>query len=284
MSDHLEDLRSALETWREREWPLPSVLVVSGSGLAVDLPGEIEVVASLGDILPFPARAVIGHPHRVELVSTRHGVMLYQRGRLHSYQGYDANQTVFMVRLAGLLGAGSLVMTNAAGGVADDHVPGDLALIHDQINLTGLNPLRGVLPEDWGPQFPDMVDAHDPRLRQLAIETASQLGIALRSGVYAGFSGPSFETPAEVEMARRLGADLVGMSTVLEVIAARHLGMRCLCFSLIANLAAGIGGQKVNHEEVLETGRAASQVVARLLAALLDQPDFYAPRRTTDSA
>lgn len=205
-------------------------------------------------------------------------MVLYQRGRLHSYQGYDANQTVFMVRLAGLLGAGTLVMTNAAGGLAQGHEPGDLAVISDQINLSGLNPLRGSLPPEWGPQFVDMVDAHDPQFRRLAVGAASGLGIQLDPGVYAGFSGPSFETPAEVEMARRLGADLVGMSTVLEVIAARHLSMRCLCFSLIANLAAGVGGHKVDHEDVLETGRAASKQVTRLLSTLLGEPALYAQR------
>jgi purine-nucleoside phosphorylase len=277
MHEHVKDLESALQQWHTRKWPRPSALLVSGSGLAVDLPGEVEVVTSLGEILPFPARAVIGHPHRVELIRTPHGVLLYQRGRLHSYQGYDANQTVFMVRLAALLGAGVLVMTNAAGGVLPEQSPGDLVVITDQINLTGLNPLRGVLPPEWGPQFPDMVHGHDPRLRHLAMDAARRLGIELSTGIYAGFAGPSFETPAEVEMARRLGADLVGMSTVLEVIAARHLDMRCLCFSLVSNLAAGVGGQKVDHEEVLETGRAAAPKVASLLAALIEQPELYAP-------
>lgn len=275
---HVQELDTAITAWHEREWPRPSILVVSGSGLAVDLPGAVEVNTTLGEILPFPARAVAGHPHQVDLLSSKHGVVLYQRGRLHSYQGYDANQTVFMVRLAGLLGAGTLVMTNAAGGLAESQKPGDLAVITDQLNATGLNPLRGAPPPEWGPQFPDMVDAHDPHLRQQALHVAKVLGIELSTGVYAGLAGPSFETPAEVEMFRKLGADLVGMSTVLEVIAARHLGMRCLCFSLIANLAAGVGGQSVDHEEVLEVSRAASTQVAQLLSSLLEKEELYAER------
>jgi len=258
---------------------MPSVLLVSGSGLTVELDGRVEGIAELAEIVPFPTRAVVGHPHQLELLETQHGIVLYQRGRLHSYQGYSANQTVFVVRLAALLGASTLIMTNAAGGLSDTQHTGQLAVISDQINLSGLNPLRGALPPEWGPQFPDMVHAHDPDLRALALALATELGIELSSGVYAGVAGPSFETPAEVEMLRRLGADLVGMSTVLEVIAARHLGMRCLCFSLIANLAAGLGDfAVVDHEEVLQSGRAAAEKIARLLSSLLGRPELYGRR------
>ena len=278
MSDHVQHLENAARDWRDRDWPKPSILLVSGSGLAVDLPGEIVETATLGDVLPFPARAVEGHPHRIDLLTTTLGTVLYQRGRLHSYQGYDAHQTVFMVRLAAMLGAGTLIMTNAAGGVHERQKAGDLLAIRDQINLTGLNPLRGALPRAWGPQFPDMVDAYHPGLRATAHAVAKRLELPLEEGVYAGFAGPSFETPAEVQMSRRIGADLVGMSTVLEVIAARHLDVRCLCFSLVANLAAGVGGQKVDHEEVLEASREASAKVGRLLAALLEEPEIYAHR------
>ena len=278
MSDPVQEVNDAVAAWHQRGWPSPAVLVVSGSGLAVDLPGDLLLASTLAEVLPFPARAVVGHPHRLEILRTSLGVVLYQRGRLHSYQGYDAHQTVFMIRLAALLGVGTLVMTNAAGGVRDHQQPGDLAVINDQINLIGLNPLRGSLPPQWGPHFPDMVDAFDPALRQLASDTARDLDLPLQSGVYAGFAGPSFETPAEVEMARRLGADLVGMSTVLEVIAARPLGVRCLCFSLIANLAAGIG-RNVDHEEVLAASQAAAQPLAALLSVLLGRPELYTARR-----
>jgi purine-nucleoside phosphorylase len=279
MESHVEQVLSACERWRERGWPTPTALLVSGSGLAADLAAPAGFTADLGELLPFPVQSVIGHPHRVELLSTAHGTVLHQRGRIHSYQGYDANETVFVVRLAALLGAGVLVMTNAAGGLLPEQKPGQLAVVTDQLNLIGLNPLRGELPADWGPRFPDMVGAYDPGLRAAALEVADSLGLELTTGIYAGVAGPSFETPAEVEMLRRLGADLVGMSTVLEVIAARHLGMRSLCISLIANLAAGIGGGPVDHEEVLATGRAASVEIARLLDGLFDRTCFHSPRQ-----
>jgi purine-nucleoside phosphorylase len=269
----VQGLARAVEQWDRLGWPRPDVLVVSGSGLAVDLgePGELR--RPLADWLPFEPHGVPGHPHEVELLETAgEARLLYQRGRLHSYQGYDAHQTVFFVRLAALLGTHTLVMTNAAGGLDPEMKPGDLTLISDHPNLIGLNPLRGELPPEWGPRFPDMADAYDPELRGLAQEVGRRSGIELREGVYAGLAGPSFETPAEVRMVRALGAQLVGMSTVLEVIAARHLGVRCLCISLVTNLAAGVTTEPTDHEEVLAAGRAASGKIRRLLKSLLEEP------------
>jgi purine-nucleoside phosphorylase len=274
------ELNAAVEAWGNRGWPRPKLLIVSGSGLAVDLPGTLEMRVPLAELLPFDTRAVVGHPLQVELLSPGAlGPVLYQRGRLHSYQGYDAHQTVFMIRLAGLLGAGTLVMTNAAGGLREGLSPGDLAVIRDQINLTGLNPLRGQLPEQWGPQFPDMLEAHNQDLRQVASEVARELRIPLTEGIYAGLAGPSYETAAEVEMLRRVGADLAGMSTVLEVIAARHLGMRSLCFSLVSNLAAGVDGMPLDHAEVLDAGREAAERIGQLLSGLIWRPELYHERR-----
>jgi purine-nucleoside phosphorylase len=168
-------------------------------------------------------------------------------------------------------------MTNAAGGVRPEWPAGTLAAVTDQLNLTGRNPLFGEPPAEWGPRFPDMLDAYDPALRALALEHATRLGIDLRAGVYAGLPGPSYETPAEVRMLRALGADLVGMSTVLEVIAARHLGLRCLVLSLVANPGAGVTPAPLTHEEVLDAGRAAAQRVRALLGAILADPRL-APR------
>lgn len=274
MKDHAAQLEQAVVDWDARGWPRPDVLLVAGSGLGVDL-GEPLQTSTLGDLLPFEARAIVGHSHAVELLSIEGGrTVLYQRGRLHSYQGYDANQTVFMVRLAALLGARLLMMTNAAGGLRKERGPGTISLISDQLNLTGLNPLRGQAPPAWGPQFPDMSGAFNPRLRELARAVADSLDVPLAEGVYAGLAGPTYETPAEVEMLHRLGADLVGMSTVLEVIAARHMGVECLCFSLISNLAAGVSDQALDHDEVLEAGRAAASSLGRLFSALLRHPDL----------
>lgn len=254
-------------------WPRPEALLVSGSGMAVELDSAGHGPIPLQQLLPFPIHAVVGHPLDVVLLEPAGGrPVLYQRGRLHSYQGYDAAETVFLVRLARLLGAKTLVMTNAAGGIDPALSPGDLVLIEDHLNLIGLNPLRGELPAAWGPRFPDMLTAYDPGLRELAREKAGELGVELGSAVYAGVAGPSYETPAEVRMLHRLGAHVVGMSTVLEVIAARHMGMRSMALSLVTNAAAGVTDQPLDHEEVLAAGAAAAEKVARLLGALLADP------------
>jgi purine-nucleoside phosphorylase len=267
---HLDE---AVARYQALGWPRPEALLVSGSGLTVDLGGAGRGPIPLQDLLPFPIHAVVGHPLDVVLLEPAGGrPVLYQRGRLHSYQGYSAAETVFAVRLARLLGAETLLMTNAAGGLDPAFSPGDLVLVEDQLNLTGLNPLRGDLPAAWGPRFPDRVNAYDPGLRELAREKAGELGIALGGGVYAGLAGPSYETPAEVRMLRALGAHLAGMSTVLEVIAARHMGMCCLVVSLVSNAGAGVTDQPLDHEEVLAAGAAAAEKISRLLTALLADP------------
>lgn len=272
-------LDEAVAAWERRGWPRPRVLLVSGSGLGVDLHPAAHGPLPLAELLPFPIHAVEGHPHRVETILPRPDrPVLYARGRLHCYQGYEPAQAVFLVRLAALLGARTLVMTNAAGGLAPGLGRGRLALVRDHLNLTGLTPLRGELPAAWGPRFPDLTDAYDPGLRRLAAEHAEALGIPLVEGVYAGMAGPAYETPAEVRMLRLLGADLVGMSTVLEVIAARQMGLRCLVLSLVANAAPGVAdegaGGPVTHEEVLETARATEAELARLLRAILEDERF----------
>ncbi len=275
MSDPVADLSAALAAYQELGWPAPQATVVTGSGLGVDLGEPVAEPIPLARLLPFEAHAVIGHAHRVELlepVPGRH--VLYFRGRLHFYQGYDPNQTVLPVRLAARLGAQVLLLTNAAGGLDPTMKPGDLRLISDHLNLTGVNPLRGELPAEWGPRFPDMSEAYDGALRRLFHRAADRLGMGLGEGVYVGLSGPTYETPAEVRMLARLGADLTGMSTVLEVIAARHLGVRCAALSLVTNLGCGLVPGALNHQEVLEAGRAAAGTVARLLAAVLADPEL----------
>jgi purine-nucleoside phosphorylase len=277
VADDAGRLEEGVRRYERLGWPRPDVVLVSGSGLAVDLGEPEHGPVELQELIPFDIHAVVGHPLQVELFTTSAGHrVLYQRGRLHSYQGYSAAETVFPVRLARLLGARTLVMTNAAGGVDPRLAPGDLVLIEDHVNLTGLNPLRGQLPEAWGPRFPDMVTAYDPELRALARQTAEALSIPLTTGVYAGVAGPSYETPAEVRMLRTLGGHVTGMSTVLEIIAARHMGMRCLTVSLVSNAAAGVTGEPLDHDEVLAAGAAAATNVQRLLAALLADPRIAA--------
>ena len=264
------DLDSASTRWEQAGWPRPDVVLVSGSGLAVDLGQPLEDPRPLSHWLPFPTHQVEGHPLQTQILETASGLtVLNQQGRLHSYQGYDAHETVFMIRLGALLGARFLIMTNAAGGLVSSYQPGSLVLIRDHINLIGLNPLRGQLPADWGPQFPDMSDAYDPELRHAVMAIARDAGLELATGVYAAVAGPSYETPAEVRMLQTLGADLVGMSTALEVIAARHMGLRCLGISLVANLAPGEVEGPTDNAEVLAAARAASVDLPPMLAAFL---------------
>jgi purine-nucleoside phosphorylase len=275
MDDLVTPLKEAVDRWDLLGWARPQVAVVSGSGLAVDLGERIHGPISLEYLLPFPCHPVEGHPHEAEvLLPLPHRPVLYYRGRLHSYQGYSAYETVFPIRLAALLGVKVLLLTNATGGLRPEQKPGDLMLIRDHVNLTGLNPLRGQLPAEWGPRFPDMGAAYDPDLRRLAHKLAAQLGIALAEGVYAGLAGPSYETPAEVRMLQTLGGDVAGMSTVLEVIAAHPMGLRCLALSMISNPAAGLSEAPVHHADVLAAGHAAAASLQRLLGALLTHPDM----------
>jgi purine-nucleoside phosphorylase len=273
MDDLSRSLADAIARWDALGWPRPQVALVSGSGLGVDLDPPAHDPIPLAELLPFPIHPIAGHPHTVELLLPRPDrPVLYFRGRLHAYQGYDPHQVVFPVRLAALLGARALLLTNAAGGVDPALRPGDLVLLSDQVNLTGLSPLRGQLPPAWGPRFPDMTNAFDPHLRALALSTARHLELSLREGVYLGLAGPSYETPAEVRMLRTLGADVTGMSTVLEVLAARPLGLACLAISLVSNAAAGLSDAPIDHDEVLASGQAAAGRLQALLAALLADP------------
>jgi purine-nucleoside phosphorylase len=269
------DLEAGARRWQERGLPRPDILVVSGSGLAVELTMEASRSLPLQDILPFEVRPIEGHPHELQTFTDPTGRQVtYQRGRLHGYQGYSPAEVVFSIRLAAHLGARLLMMTNAAGGLDPEQRAGDLVLIKDHINLTGNNPLYGEMPTDWGPRFPDMTDAYPAPLRERARDEAGRVGLELAEGVYAGLQGPSYETAAEVRMLRTLGADLVGMSTVHEVIAARHMGLRCLCISLVANLAAGVAPTVLTHEEVLAAGRDAAAHVGDVLRGLLARDDL----------
>jgi purine-nucleoside phosphorylase len=191
------------------------------------------------------------------------------RGRAHVYEGIGADRVVFGVRVLRRLGVRTLVVTNAAGAIRETLRPGTVVLISDHVNLQGTSPLVGPNDDALGPRFPDMGDAYDPELRALASEAAVRLGIEVGEGVYGAWLGPQFETPAEIRFLRAAGADLAGMSTVPEVIAARHLGMRCLGISVVTNLAAGVGAGKIDHESVLAIGAEAQPRLTRLLRELL---------------
>lgn len=275
--DHLvTELHEAVKQWDARGWPRPQVMVVTGSGLAsTDLGKRVAGPVSWGEILPFPVRGIEGHPLAVELFEPVDGrVVLFSRGRLHAYQGYTPAQVVFTVRLAALLGAKVLILTNSSGGLRPDQKTGDLMLLRDHINRTGGNPLYGVFPEEWGPQFPDMASAYDPALRRRIQNLAGEIEVDISEGVYVSVLGPSYETPAEVVMFRNAGGDAVGMSTALEIIAGHHMGLACGALSLISNPAAGVTDEVLDHADVLERGKAASVKISKLLARLLVDPDL----------
>lgn len=264
------ELEASRKRWLHAGWPRPDALLVTGSGLSLDLGAPAAGPWPFGDLLPFDVEAIEGHAATAEVVETRDGrFVLYCRGRLHAYQGYTPAQVVYMVRLAALLGAGSLVITNAAGSLRRDLPPGSIAALSDHVNLTGLNPLRGRLPVGWGPRFPDLAGAYDPALRRRFAELGRDAGIPVGVGVYLGLLGPSYETPAEIRAYQALGVDLVGMSTVLEVIAARHLGLRVLGFSLVTNMGVGIEEGPIDHEDVLRIGSGAAAGLARLTSDLI---------------
>jgi purine-nucleoside phosphorylase len=232
----------------------PQVGLILGSGLGI-LGDNLEnaVTIPYEDIPHFPISTVEGHAGELLIGTISGRAVVLMRGRFHMYEGYGPELTSFPVRVMKSIGVSILVVTNAAGGINTGYEPGDLMLISDHINLTGRNPLIGPNEDELGVRFPDMSEAYSRRLRALAVQTARQQGFSLREGVYIGVLGPSYETPAEIRMMRIMGADAVGMSTVAEVVAARHSGIEVLGISCISNMASGILDQPLSHQEVMET-------------------------------
>lgn len=247
----------------------PRVHLVLGSGLgglARAMPGAVEI--PFDQVPGFPPVTVEGHAGRF-LAGRLEGVdVLMQAGRFHLYEGHDADTVAGPVRIGRALGAEILVVTNAAGGINAGLRPGSLVLLRDHVNFQFHNPLVGPVREGEV-RFPDMTSAYDEELREVALTVAREQGVTLTQGVYAGLLGPSFETPAEIQLLSRLGVDVVGMSTVPEVVAARAGGMRCLGFSLVTNLAAGLSGRPLSHEEVMETGDRSAAVLQELVRGIL---------------
>ena len=244
---------------REKTDFVPRIALVLGSGLG-GYASQIEVEAAVpyAELEGFPVSTVPGHTGRFVFGRVKGVPVVAMEGRVHLYEGYAPTDVVLPIRLMGLLGAQALLLTNAAGGVNFDFRPGDLMLIRDHISTFVPSPLRGENIEALGPRFPDMSEVYDRALGGVLRETAARLGFPLREGVYMQFPGPAFETPAEVRMARTLGADAVGMSTACEALAARHMGLRTAGVSCITNLACGMLDQPLSHEEVQETASAVS--------------------------
>lgn len=254
---------------RVPEWP--RIALVLGSAQASFSQALADrIVIPYGEIPGWPVPRVAGHAGELILGRSGSKPVVVLSGRVHLYEGWTPQQVVFGVRVMGLLGVKTLVLTNAAGGISPSFRPGMQVFITDHINLQGTNPLTGPNDDSLGPRFPDMSEAYDRGLLDLARRTAQELGIETGEGVYAAMLGPSFETPAEIRFLRTIGADLAGMSTVPEVIAARHMEMRVLAISTVTNMAAGMQ-QKLSHEEVLETGRASAAELRRFLEAFLER-------------
>jgi purine-nucleoside phosphorylase len=265
-------LSESTATLRARIGPPPEIALVLGSGLGAlaDTLGD-RLCIPYTEIPHMPQSAVAGHAGNLVLGELRGRRVVVMQGRVHLYEGYDAQQVVFGVRSMLRLGAKRLIVSNAAGGIRADLRPGDLMLIEDHLNLTGHNCLVGANDATLGPRFPDMSAAYDPAFIERATSIAAGLGQTLARGVYAGLLGPNYETPAEIRMLRTLGADAVGMSTVNEVIAAHHMGARVLGISCITNLAAGLSAHKLSHAEVESTARASRERFGALIEALVEE-------------
>jgi purine-nucleoside phosphorylase len=263
-------LDDAIRRIREETDVEPRVGVVLGSGLgglADELDARVEIPYSV--IPGWPVSTAVGHAGKLALGTLGGEPVGVMCGRAHLYEGISADCVAFGVRVLGRLGMRTLVVTNAAGGINTDYRPGLLVLISDHVNLQGASALVGLNDDALGPRFPDMSDAYDLKLREHARAAAARLGIDIGEGVYAAWLGPQFETPAEIRFMRAVGGDLAGMSTVQEVIAARHMGITVLGISVVTNMAAGVLPQKIDHEVVLEVGAAASGSLTALLRELV---------------
>ena len=266
-----------LEKWvravREVTNFTPEIGIVLGSGLGdfarlVDRKAEVSYASLPG----FPVSTVAGHAGKLIFGYVRSVPVVVMQGRVHYYEGYSMNEVVAPIRLMGLLGAKKLLLTNAAGGVNTSFTPGDLMLITDHISAFVPSPLRGENPQELGPRFPDMSRVYDEEMGRAVLEAGEKLGESLQQGVYLQWQGPNYETPAEIRMFRTLGADAVGMSTVCEAIAARHMGLRVCAVSCITNMACGILPQPLSHEEVQQT---ADRVKDKFQALVLESLESF---------
>lgn len=268
----LERIEEAASYIASRSPIRPEIGLILGSGLGV-LADSLEeaVTVDYSDIPHFPVPTVEGHAGELLLGKIGGRPVLLMKGRFHMYEGHQGETVTFPIRVMQKLGITGLLVTNAAGGVNTSYEPGDLMLISDHLNMTGTNPLIGPNHKELGVRFPDMSEGYSKRLRAIAKEIAASQGLKLQEGVYAGLLGPSYETPAEIRMLRVLGADAVGMSTVSEVVIARHSGIEVLGISCISNMAAGILDQPLSHEEVMATTDRVKQQFLKFVIQLIPQ-------------
>lgn len=248
----------------------PTIAVVLGSGLGSFAERLTSATQIRYEKIPGFSRATTaGHAGKLIIGKLGTVPVAVMQGRVHLYEGYSAREVVFPIRVLRRMGVRTVILTNAAGGIADRLKPGALALIRDHINLQGVNPLAGENDENWGTRFVDMTRAYPEKYRTIAREEARKLGIELQEGVYAALAGPSYETPAEIRYLKAIGADLVGMSTVAETIAARHAGMGVLGISCVTNSAAEPGGKALDHSDVVAAGERAQKELRALLSSVI---------------
>lgn len=266
MNKTISQVREAAEAVSQQTKQRPTLALILGSGLGA-FARELAATETISyeEISHFPSSTVAGHAGRLVIGKFAGTSLLVMSGRVHAYEGYSAREVAFPVRVLGSFGIKTLVVTNAAGAVNKAFKPGELMIITDHLNLTGKNPLVGNEESELGPRFPDMTEAYTSKLAKICEDAGYRIGLNLRKGVYAGLLGPSYETPAEIRMLRTLGADAVGMSTVLEVIAASQMNIKVLGISCMTNMAAGILPQKLDHREVMETGQRTRGVFLELL-------------------
>ena len=270
MIDHFHAAESAAQFVLAQTSLRPRVGLVLGSGLGGFADSLSEAVRiPYAKIPAFPRSTAIGHAGQMVIGKAGDVVVAAMQGRVHLYEGYSAQEVAFPMRVLGRMGIRAVILTNAAGGIYLSYQQGALVLISDHINLQGQNPLTGPNDERLGPRFPDMTQAYAKAYREFAQEEGQKLGMTLHEGVYVALLGPSYETPAEIRYLRTIGADLVGMSTVGEVIAARHMGIKVLAISCVTNMAAGILDQTLSHAEVLETAERVRGQFEALLQGVL---------------
>jgi purine-nucleoside phosphorylase len=270
MDDQFTRAETAAESIQQRTPLRPQIGLVLGSGLGGFADSLTDATRIPYNKIPaFPLSTAIGHAGQMVIGKSGAVPVAAMQGRVHLYEGYSAQQVAFPMRVFGRLGIRAVILTNAAGGINLNYQQGALVLIRDHINLQGTNPLVGPNDDRFGVRFPDMTQAYERSYRALAREEASKLGMTLHEGVYAALLGPSYETPAEIKYLRTIGADLVGMSTAFEVIAARHMGVKVLAISCVTNMAAGIIDQPLSHKEVMETGERVKTSFEALLRAVL---------------
>ncbi len=267
----VKELNEAVAFIKSKKIKIPKTAIVLGSGLGYFADNlKNSTIINYSEIPYFTKTTVPGHKGRMVIGESNGYPIIAMQGRFHLYEGHHVSRVVLPVRLLARLGVENIILTNAAGGISAHLKPGDLAVVTDQINLTGDNPLVGENIEEFGPRFPDMSNAFNEDINKCIMKAAEELNLPITSGIYIAVKGPCYETPAEIQMYKHCGADLVGMSTVHEVIALNHMGVKVSCISCVTNLASGLSGKKLDHEEVKEVANMVTEKFSAILSKTIE--------------